>query len=41
MRTNSQLGAEAVFYKTTQIDGLIDYCLRLREVHFGAKRVAR
>lgn len=36
----SQLGADAVFGKTTRIDDLIDYCPRLREVHFGAERIA-
>lgn len=36
----SQLGANAVFDKTTQIDDLIDYCLRLRELHVGAERIA-
>ena len=34
----TQLGADAVFDKTTEIDDLIDYCLRRREAGESAAR---
>ena len=36
----AQLGADAVFDKTTEIDELIDYCLRRREEAFSPARPA-
>ena len=36
----AQLGADAVFDKTTEIDELIDYCLRRREQGFSATQPA-
>jgi len=37
----TQLGADAVFDKTTEIDDLIDYCLRRREVGADADRALK
>jgi len=35
-RKCEQLGADAVFDKATEIDDLIDYCLRRRQARFGS-----
>ena len=37
----TQLGADAVFDKTTEIDDLIDYCLRRREAASGGTHAPR